>query len=314
MQVINAATVEQCLTFQRLIEHLNAGLGAAFTMPRRQLYHLTAGTGHRDAFALLPSWTDEYIAVKAFTYFPQNADHGLCGLHSQVLLFSRRTGEQLACIDGTRLTHWRTAAVSALASRYLSNPDSKTLLVLGTGNLVPYLVHAHCQVRPLDKVIIWGRNEQKSAQLANQLNQDLPGIAVCSQLDIALATKDADIVVSATASPRPLLFGDWIQPGTHVDLLGNHNPHERECDTYLVARARCFADSLDNVRHEAGEYLLPLQEGAIGPQHFSYELADLVRGTAPGRTSLQEITLFKSVGMAIADLLTACLVLERHSQ
>ncbi|AFU97968.1 ornithine cyclodeaminase family protein [Simiduia agarivorans] len=312
MHTINGSTVEQSLTFPSLISALDQGLAAPFHMPQRQLFHLNKHAAYNQDFALLPCWSERLIAVKAFTYFPGNAERGLGGLHSQVLLFDRRTGESLACIDGRCLTHWRTAAVSALASRYLSNPDSKTLLVLGTGNLVPYLVRAHCHIRPLDKVIIWGRNEQKSARLANLLNTELEKVAVCSHLDIEQAAQDADIIVSATGSPLPLLFGNWIQPGTHVDLLGNHNPDQRECDTALIKRARCFADSLDNVRHEAGEYLLALNEGAIESTHFSSELADLVRGKCPGRTSLQEITLFKSVGMAIADLLTAGLVLERQ--
>lgn len=311
MKIINAVQVNACLNYPALIAQLNRGLAMPFKMPRRQVFELSPGTPINDAFALLPSWNQDYMAVKAFTYFPQNAAQNLCGLHSQILLFSRKTGENLACIDGSSLTHWRTAAVSALAARYLSNPDSRTLLLLGTGNLAAHLVHAHASVRPLDKVIIWGRNEHKAAQLAHQLNREFEQIAVCSQLDIEQAAQDADIIVAATGSPTPLLYGDWVLAGTHVDLLGNHSPDRRECDTRLMVRARCYADSLDNVKHEAGEYLIPLQEKAISPNHFIGELAQLANGSCTARESLQEITLFKSVGMAIADLLAASWVYER---
>jgi len=349
MLMLSAADVAAHLDYPSLINALHQGFAGDFSAPPRQLYALAPDkTGNHDAFALLPAWNERYISVKAFTYLPDNATQGLPGLHSQLMLFARQTGEPKAFIDGVSVTCARTAAVSALAALHLARGNSQTLLLLGTGNLAMPLLRAHLSVRPLSRILLWGRNPQKTKQLQQDaINELLPlypklGIVVVD--DLSAAQSDSDIIVSATGSAEPLLFGALIKPGTHVDLLGNHNVDKRECDSALVQKARVFVDDKNNVLNEAGELLLPIAEGCFKATDIQADLATLCReghaiktcaqatqlqpepaagsttesaaktAIPPARLSHNDITLFKSVGTALSDLLCAALVLERYQQ
>ena len=243
LKIIDAEQVQASLNFPDLIDALDAGFARDFTMPTRQVFSLaSAGSGH-DEFAVLPAWNDAVIGVKVFTYFPENSKKGLESLYSKIMLFRRDNGVPLSLVDGTTVTYWRTAAISALASRYLSREDSRTLLLLGTGNLARYLVAAHLSVRPLDKVILWGRNLEKAQALKSLLKSSYPDVEFTVTSNLSASSSEADIIVSATGSPDPLIFGRDVSTGTHVDLLGNHQPDRRECDTELVTRSQVYADS-----------------------------------------------------------------------
>ena len=223
-------------------------------------------------------------------------------LYSQILLFGRESGEPLALVDGVSVTCWRTAGVSALASRLLSLPESETLLLLGTGKLAPYLIRAHLSVRPLKKVLVWGRSPERAEALARSFAEDHPPLDFAAVKDLAAACGEADIVVSATGSTEILVHGGWIKPGTHTDFLGNHHATKRECDSAMITRSRVFVDTRANCFKEAGEILMPVAEGVFSTDQVAGELADLCRGSVPGRQSEEEITLFKSVGCALGDL------------
>lgn len=274
-------------------------------MPPRQVLRLDDST--HDAFALLPAWNDEVIAVKAFTYFPENPPPHP-SLHSQILLFDRRHGQPLALIDGTSVTWWRTAGVSALASRLLSREDSETLLLLGTGKLAPFLIRAHASVRPLKRVIVWGRSPEKVGALLTSMRDQLPGITFSASNSIQESCLEADVVVSATGSHEILVKGCWIRPGTHTDFLGNHHADKRECDTEMVRRSRVYLDTRVNCLKEAGEILLPIAEGCFTEEQLVGELSELCSGMVAGRRADDEITLFKSVGAALGDLAAARMV------
>lgn len=309
MKLIDADQVNRSLQFPALIEALDQGFAQDFGMPQRQVFSLSPDPAKHDGFAVLPAWNQDVIGVKAFTYFPDNATQGYASLYSKILLFSREHGIPLAMVDGTSVTYWRTAAVSALASRYLSRSESRKLLLLGTGNLAIPLVTAHLAVRDLTQVFLWGRNPAKVAELKQALMLLLPQHEFVVVEDLAACAAQADIIVSATGSSTPVLSGAWIGPGTHVDLLGNHSPNGRECDSELIEKASVFVDSLQNVLKEAGELLIPIQEGVFEAGQIRAELADLCRKRIAGRSTEQEITLFKSVGTALSDLIAAHLVL-----
>ena len=179
-------------------------------------------------FALLPSWNDQLIAVKAFTYFPSPAE-GYKSLYSQILLFDREHGEPKALVDGTSVTFWRTAGISGLASRLLSREDSETMLLLGTGNLATYIIRAQASVRPLKRIMVWGRTPHKAEAVVQQMTQELPQVTVETAASIEAACREADIIVSATGSHEPLVRGEWVRPGTHTDFIGNHHADKREC-------------------------------------------------------------------------------------
>jgi len=301
LKVISSEQVHSALRYPEFIDALDTAFAGPHTMPPRQVLALDPASGRHDAFAMLPCWNDEVIAQKAFTYFPENQPPART-LYSQILLFSRATGEPLALVDGVSVTCFRTAGVSALASRFLSRGDSGTLLLLGTGRLAPFLIRAHASVRPLRRVRLWGRSPDRVEALRREASACLPGITFEAVTDLRTACGEADIVVAATGSPDILVKGDWIRPGTHTDFLGNHHADQRECDTGLVTRSRVFVDNRANCFREAGELLLPVAEGAFSLDQVEGELADLCRGTAEGRRTPDEITLFKSVGCALGDL------------
>lgn len=309
MRVIEADDVHRVLEFPTLIEALRSAFARPAGVPRRMLFRL-AGEESRDEFALLPAWTDDVIGVKAFTYLPENASKGLDILYSKILLFDRQTGQPLALVDGTSVTLWRTAAASALAADYLARPDARRLLVCGTGNLAPYMALAHASVRPIERIGVWGRREERAAKVVEELRRRRPDLEIEAATDLEAEARNADVISSATASRQPILFGDWVQPGTHVDLVGNHHRDCQECDTELVVKARVFVDSRANALNETGDLLIPIAEGRITEAHVIGELADLCSGAVPGRTSGDQVTLFKSVGTALSDLAAARLVTE----
>ena len=309
MQVISADQVHSILRYPDLIDSLADAYSKEFTMPPRKVFLLDEQSDSHDAFALLPSWNDKVIGVKAFTYFPAPAE-GYKSLYSQILLFDRDHGEPLALVDGTSVTFWRTAGISGLASRLLSREDSENLLLLGTGNLSTYIIRAQASVRNLKRVLVWGRTPAKAEAVVAKMSEELPGISFEIASDIQSACGVADIVVSATGSHEPLVEGDWIREGTHTDFIGNHHATKRECDTALVVKSKLYADSRDNCFREAGEVLVPISEGVITEEAVVGQLTEMCQGTVPLRESDSEITLFKSIGMALSDLVGACHVYE----
>jgi 1-pyrroline-2-carboxylate reductase [NAD(P)H] len=304
MKIISAEEVHAALKYPALIDDLQEAFSKPFTMPPRKVFLLDESEDNHDAFALLPSWNDAVIGVKAFTYFP-SPDPGYQSLYSKIMLFDRQHGNPLALVDGTSVTFWRTAGISGLASRLLSRENSETLLLLGTGNLSTYIIRAQASVRPLKRVLVWGRTPANAEKVVNQMSAELSGIEFSAVNDLQDACGQADIVVSATASHEPLVKGDWITAGTHTDFIGNHHATKRECDTALVVKSKVFADSRDNCFREAGEVLVPISEGAITEDHVVGQLTEMCSGTVPLRTNDQEITLFKSIGMALSDLVGA---------
>ncbi|HEX6938073.1 MAG TPA: ornithine cyclodeaminase family protein [Longimicrobiales bacterium] len=308
MRVIDAADVHRVLEFPALVEALRQAFGSPAGMPQRMMFPLAQAGGPRDAFALLPAWNEEVIGVKAFTYLPGNAAAGRPILHSKIILFDRRTGEPLDLVDGTSVTYWRTAAMAALAADYLARRDARRLLVCGTGNLAPYMVLAHASVRPIEEVVVWGRNPAKAEQVIERVRERRPELRCRVAGDLEAEAGAADVISCVTASHEPIILGRWIRPGTHADFLGNHERDGRECDTDMVVRARVYVDSRVNVLNEAGELLIPISEGRLTADAVVGELAELCSGAVSGRESDDEVTLFKSVGTALADLAAAHLV------
>jgi len=308
MKIIEASDVHRVLTFPELVKELRHAFGQPAGTPRRTVYQLQENDPFHDAFAVLPAWSSDVIGVKAFTYLPSNAPKGRPILHSKILLFDRSTGEPIALVDGTSVTMWRTAAVAALAADYLARKDAKRLVVCGTGNLGPYFTLAHAAVRSYEDIGIWGRNPEKVARTVEAVKAKRPDLNVHAVDNLEAAVRQADVVSCVTASKEPVILGDWVQPGTHTDMFGNHEKNYRECDTDLVVKSRVFVDSRANTMNEAGEILVPIAEGRITEAHVLGELADLCSGAVRGRESDSQVTLFKSVGTALSDLAAATLV------
>lgn len=304
MKIISAEEVCAALSYPALVDALQDAYSKEFNMPPRKVFLLEEGVSN-DAFALLPSWNDTLIGVKAFTYFPENPKPKYASLYSRILLFDRKHGEPLALVDGTSVTFWRTAGISGLASRLLSRENSETLLLLGTGNLSTYIIRAQASVRSLKHVMVWGRTPANAEKVVNQMSEELADIKFSVVTNLQEACGEADIVVSATGSHEPLVKGNWIKEGTHTDFIGNHHATKRECDTALVVKSKVYADSRDNCFREAGEILVPISEGAFKKEDVVAQLTEMCAEKAPLRENDQEITLFKSIGMALSDLVGA---------
>src|SRR5688500_18993052 len=225
------------------------------------------------------------------------------------VLMDGRTGHPIALIDGEALTLRRTGAASALASSYLSREDASHLVIVGTGALAPFMAAAHCVVRDIRRISVWGRTSGHVQRTVAAIDaQGLPAQPAAS-LERALA--DADIVSCATTAREPLLRGSAVRDGTHVDLVGAFTPDMRESDDALVARAALFVDTYAGALKEGGDLVQPMARGVIARESIQAELAELVAGTHPGRRARDEVTLFKSVGTGVEDLCAARLVAHR---
>lgn len=248
-------------------------------------------------------------AVKLATLYSANLSAGLPTVQGIIVLFSGH-GTPEAVLDGTSVTKLRTGAASALASRYLSRENSSHLLVIGTGALAPIMALAHCVVRPIKRISIWGRTTERAVGALNVIKSLVRDIEVSVVESVDMAVQTADIITCATSSPTPVLPGRLLQPGTFVDLVGSFSPQTREADDEVVVRSRIFVDTREGALCEAGDLLDPLERGVIKREHIVGTLSELVLGRVKGRADPDEITLFKSVGSAIEDLAAAKLILE----
>ena len=309
MRTISAAEVEAALEFGPLIERLRKMFRSGCEVPVRHHHTIPTFDQHAATLLVMPAWqVGRYIGIKLVTVFPDNGTRSLPSIMGAYLLLSGKTGMPLAMIDGPALTVKRTAAASALAASYLARSDASRLLMVGTGALAPHLILAHATVRPIREVLIWGRDVAKADRLARVLNRR--GLKVASTTDLEGAVRGADIVSCATLSREPLIRGEWLAEGVHVDLVGGFTPEMREADDEVIARARIFVDTRDGALSEAGDLTQPLAAGLITPDDVAGDLFDLTRGDRAGRRFYNQITLFKSVGTALEDLAAAQYAVE----
>ena len=312
MLQISADDLNSLLDYPSLVNAIDDAFRSDVTVPVRHHHTLPVEAGQDATLLLMPAWNaDKYTGVKIVMVTPDNAALGNPAVNGTYQLFDRLSGKPLALIDGAVLTARRTASASALASRYLSRPDTRHLLVVGTGVLAPHLVRAHASQRPIEQVTIWGRSLEKAQQIAEQLSDLNLNCQATDKLEPAV--KDADLISCATLSKQPLIKGDWLQQGQHVDLVGGFTPLMREADDQCLIRSQVFADTRAGAMIEAGDLCDPLARGVISEKDVRADLFDLARGTHTGRANSGEITLFKSAGTAIEDLAGACLAYERKS-
>jgi len=310
MRIITAAEVEGALDWDALIESLRQAFRHGAEVPVRH-HHNIENPGEPDGTLLLmPAWQPgRHVGVKLATVFPGNSAQGLPAVMGAYLLLDGKTGAPQALIDGPMLTLKRTAAASALAAGYLARPDCERLLMVGTGALAPHLITAHAAVRPVCNVLIWGRSPDNAAKLAKRLNRR--DFRVSATDDLEAAVKGADIISCATLSNTPLVRGEWLRPGQHLDLVGGFKPDMRETDDAAIRRARVFVDTREGACSEAGDIVQPLESGVLKADDIAGDLFDLTRGERAGRRFYDQITLFKSVGTALEDLAAAQLAVKR---
>ena len=276
--------------------------------PARTFHTVPDGNGNDAAFLLKPGWVaGEIIGVKAVTVFPDNGAQDLPMVQAGVLLFDGTTGSLVGACEANTLTTRRTAAASAVAAKRLARPDARRLLVVGSGALAPMAVQAHAHVRSYDTIEVWGRNPDKAAAVVAALAADGIGATVPADLDASVA--EADVISCVTGATDPLVKGALLRPGAHVDLIGGFNHTMREADDDVVRRASVFVDTYDDAAI-AGDIAQPIESGVMTADDLLADLAGLVAGTHPGRTSDDEVTMFKSAGTALEDLAAARLAVS----
>jgi ornithine cyclodeaminase len=307
MRILSAEEVDAALDDLVLIDRLEAAFRAGAEVPMRHHHHLPAGT-----LLLMPAWSSRHLGIKLVTVFPDNVKRSLPSVFGQYVLLDGATGQPQALLDGTMLTKRRTACASGLAARYLAPHNATRLLMIGAGALAPHLVRVHAKVRPIREVMLWARRPEQAEALAERLAVSLPvalgrPVTVRTVGDRKAAIGDADVISCATLSKEPLVEGDWLRAGQHIDLVGAFTPEMRESDDKAVWRARVHVDTRQGALKEGGDIVQPIRNGTIDEDDVIADLFELARGQQSGRLAgdTSSITLFKSVGTALEDLAAA---------
>jgi ornithine cyclodeaminase len=253
------------------------------------------------------------LGLKSVNVFRRNPERGLPVIHAIVSLVDPETGQPLAIMDGTYLTALRIGAVSGAAADLLARPESRVLAAIGAGAQGVTQIAAVCAVRPIERVIAVDVSEQALDRLRETMRREWPEIAgrVETTTDAAAAVREADVICTATTSRSPVFSDTDVRPGTHISAVGAYTPEMQELPAETVARATVVVDAVDAARAEAGDLIIPLAKGEVTRDHLSRELGMVASGSAPGRTSAEEVTLFKSVGNAVQDVVVARRAVDR---
>ena len=309
MKVYDRENVASSLQYGILIEALRKAFSSKITAPERVQHTIKNKNGSDATLLLMPAWKiGEHIGIKIVSVFPENTTNNMNAVHANYFLMNANDGKPVAVMDGTELTLRRTACASALAADYLVNKNVDTLLMIGTGNLAPHMIKAHCVVRNYSRILIWGRNEEKAERLALSLN--IKDKEILAKNDLKEALNVADVISCATLTQKPLIMGDWIKPGQHLDLVGAFTPDMAEADSKAIAMSKVVVDTYEGALSESGELINALKEGHIKKEHILSDLRELVLEEKNIRKDSNDITLFKSVGTALEDLAAAELVIE----
>lgn len=310
MLSINAETVHQALTFPKLVNALQIAFTESIEVPPRLHFDMENPTASRETTLLMmPAWqAGEVAGIKLVTVAPENSQKNLPSIQGTYILLDVDTGSMKAMMDAPSLTAKRTAAASALASRYLSRENSQTLLVVGTGTLAPQLIAAHASVRPITQVYVWGRDINKAQQVCQQVEH--LNVTCTAVDDLKAYVNKADIISCATLSTEPLIFGEWLQEGQHLDMVGAYRPDMREMDDACLTRSKVFVDNLESAVRETGDIAIPLAEKVIEIADINADLFSLCRKSFEFKRNANDITVFKSVGHALEDLAAAKLVFD----
>jgi len=305
MRIVSAEEVHAALPLPALADAIAEALLAETVAPVRHA-HAVASDG---TLLVMPAWSPTALGVKLVTVMPRNRMHDRPTVQALYLAFDRATGTPTALIDGEALTLRRTAAASLLAARHMARPGVREVLIIGTGQLAPMMARAHCAERPDAHVSVWGRTVEAARAVAARLRDE--GLAADAVDDLEAAMRAADIISCATTATQPIVRGEWLRPGVHLDLVGAFKRGMREADDAAIARCRIVVDTYAGALAGAADLLEPLERGVIERSAIVAELAEVVSGRQRGRETATDITLFKSVGTSIEDLAAAQLLLAR---
>lgn len=312
MEYINAEAVKENLNWESVITSLREMFAEGCETPLRH-HHSMEVPGQSDGTMLImPAWAPgKYSGIKVLNIYPDNADKGIPGIHGVFLLMDGQTGEPSVLMDAGELTARRTSAASALASTYLSRKDSSRLLIMGSGRQAKNLGLAHSTVRPIEEIQVWAHQPEMAEETAQHYRDHGFNAKTIDVLEEGV--RWADIICGATMSESPLILGEWVSPGTHIDLIGGYTPVMRETDDDIIQKSSVYVDTREGALAEAGDLLIPINNGNFSEDQVLAELSELSRGEHKGRVDDEEITLFKSVGTSLEDLAAAITCYKNHS-
>ena len=300
-EVVELLPMAECIDV--MVETLKALARGETILPLRPIMWLPERVG---ALGLMPGYMDNIksMGVKVITIFAGNQGTQYDSHIGAVLLFEAEHGVLQAIMDASSITGIRTAAVSGLATRLLARDDAHDLAILGSGVQAQTHLDAMLCVRPIKRVRVWSRNADNAKHFADKESRKR-GITVEPIASAQQAVAGADIICTTTSSPEPVLRGEWIAAGAHINAVGSSVPFTRELDTQAVVKSRLFVDRRESTLNEAGDFLMPKKEGALGDEHILGEIGELLLDKVKGRQSPQDITLFKSLGIAVEDVASA---------
>jgi alanine dehydrogenase len=304
---ISKEEVAQCLPMEKCIalmeEAFESLANGRALQPLRSLMWLPDKSG---LLGMMPAYSADngMLGIKLISVFHGNRQSGYPSHQGAVLLFESRHGQLLSVVDADEITAIRTAAVSGLATKLLARDTPSVLAILGSGTQARQHIEAMLCVREINSIKIWSRNYLNAEELAGQVakQHNINTIAVKDAKD---AVTGADIICTTTASPTPVVQGEWIKKGAHINAVGSSTPASRELDTAAIIRSKLYTDKYESLYNEAGDFIIPKKEGAVNDDHVKGELGELITGIKKGRESNDEITLFKSLGLAIEDIYAA---------
>lgn len=310
MQTITAAKTEELLSFDKLVEALQKMFEAGADAPLRHHHRIADKHGEESTLLLMPAWSlkEGFGGVKLVNANPANNPRNLPGINASYLLFDLETGQHLCLMDAAILTAKRTAAASALATSYLARPESSCLLVVGAGKVGSQIPSAFKQVLPIQKILVWSRRKSQREALVEKLRSNGWDAQVPDTLEAGVKT--ADVISCATFATEPVIKGEWLQPGQHIDLVGSFTPTMREVDDNAIEKAKIFIDT-KAAMIESGELVIPMDSGVISEDDIAatfYQLCAQEKAQDKAWRQPRDITLFKGVGHAVEDLAAAILV------
>jgi len=306
LTVINAELTRQLLPMDECIDAMSEAMEAAsagtVSIPPRSTLPLSDGSG---VFVLMPgsSMAIDCYGAKIISAHGNNPERGLPVIQGFVTLFDHETGAPICIVEGAEITAIRTAAVSGLATRLLARENASSCGILGAGVQARTHIEAMCAVRPVKKILVWGRDFEKTQLFAEQQSRRI-GMEVKATKEAAEASA-CDLVCTVTASNEPVVSGDWVQEGAHINLAGSHSLSTREADTKLISKSAVYIDLMESLMNEGGDVMIPVKEGAINIDHVVGEIGNLIMGKIEGRSEDRQITIYNSLGVTAQDLFAA---------
>jgi ornithine cyclodeaminase len=301
MRIVEAEEARKRLTMPVCLELMKTALKELETGNWSQQLRSIAMLPGGEKFGFMPAWLGDCFGAKVLSAFPQNAGTGYPSHIGYVMLFEAEHGSFLGMADASVITEVRTGAVSGVATDLLARKDAHRLAIIGAGAQGRSHLAAMTLVRKIDQVKVYDRS-QEAAKKYQQEMEEKYNIPVIVAESVQEAVEDADIVCTLTPSKDPYLKAEWIQPGTHINAVGAFTLNTREVESALVAKAKLYADQVEAMKKECGEYLVPVQEGLIGEEHIVGSIGAILNDLVPARETEEEITLFDALGLAVEDI------------